>query len=381
MRTPKIYRRKRDGFWEISYYLGGKRKRQSLGTKCEMTANLLASKLTGYSVENTAKHLSNSQVTSSEKSQDLATFDNISTPSHKTGVLFVEAVNQFIKAKWGINDTWMHKPKPQCNNPPTLYVMILKRFQAFSKVKSIDEVTYDNLQGFVSSQRENMKDRTLNKHISRLRRFLDYCVNMEYIQINHANKLETYKSKPPVRYSFSKDEIKMILEKSNPQFSIFFELMLETGLRACDTWYLTKDNFPGGNFLHIFSKKNGDELYVPISQRAQEIVAGLEHVLFPWADRAWCKKNGELLQQHRICLNDLRKCFGGVRDDGCLDRGYAYCKPHNIREHTFRHTFAMWKLAEGCPLEVLKDLMGHTRLDMTEVYAHSMPKSALAKWV
>jgi len=120
MRAPTIYRSKRDGIWQISYYLDGKRKRQSLGTKCEMTANLLASKLTGYSVENTEKHLNNSQVTSSEKSQDLSPFVTNSTPSHKTGVLFVEAVNKFIKETWGINDAWMHKSKSRCYNPPYL---------------------------------------------------------------------------------------------------------------------------------------------------------------------------------------------------------------------------------------------------------------------
>ena len=200
MRAPTIYRSKRDGIWQISYYLDGKRKRQSLGTKCEMTANLLASKLTGYSVENTAKHLNNSQVTSSEKSQDLATIGNNSTPSHKTGVLFVEAVNKFIKETWGINDAWMHKPEPQCNKPPTLYVMILKRLQSFSKIKSIDEVTYDNLQGFVASLRENMKDRTVNKHIARLRRFLGYCVNMQYL-------METY------HLSYSRIEDIIVLDK------------------------------------------------------------------------------------------------------------------------------------------------------------------------
>ena len=108
MRAPTIYRSKRDGIWQISYYLDGKRKRQSLGTKCEMTANLLASKLTGYPVE------------SSKKSQDLSAIDNNSTPIDKTGVLFVEAVNKFIKSKWGINDAWMHKSKSRCYTPPYL---------------------------------------------------------------------------------------------------------------------------------------------------------------------------------------------------------------------------------------------------------------------
>ena len=57
--------------------------------------------------------------------------------------------------------------------------------------------------------------------------------------------------------------------------------MLETGLRNCDMWHLTKDNFPGGIFLYIKQEKTGDMLNVPISNRAQEIVAALPYRLFP----------------------------------------------------------------------------------------------------
>ena len=76
----------------------------------------------------------------------------------------------------------------------------------------------------------------------------------------------------------------MILENCAKRYKPFFELMLETGLRACDMWCLTKDNFPGGNFIYIKQEKTGDILNVPISNRAQEIVAALPYRLFPWTD-------------------------------------------------------------------------------------------------
>ena len=156
--------------------------------------------------------------------------------------------------------------------------------------------------------------------------------------------------------------------------------MLETGLRACDMWNLTKDNFPGGNFLYIIQDKTDDEMNVPISERAQRIVAVLPHQLFPWADRARSIKHDEF-DQRLQCRNELRICFAGKRDEGSLARGKAFCRPKGIRLHTFRHTFAMWKLADGCPLEVIKDLQGRKSIRMAEVYASSLPKSALAKWV
>ena len=71
----------------------------------------------------------------------------------------------------------------------------------------------------------------------------------------------------------------------------------------------------------------------------------------------------------------------GDRSEGCIRSGKSICRPKGIRLHTFRHTFAMWKLAAGCPLEVIKELMGHTYVAMAELYASRLPKKVLAKWV
>ena len=175
----------------------------------------------------------------------------------------------------------------------------------------------------------------------------------------------------------------MILGNCKPQYKLFFELMLETGLRPNDMWNLTQDNFRQGKEkmeLHVKINKTGKWLRVPVSDRAKEIVTGLPHRFFPWTDKSWTQNRNEM--DGRVeALNELVISFLGDREDGCIVRGRAFCRPLGIRLHTFRHTFAMWKLADGCPMEVIKDLLGHSDLRMAEVYASSMPKSALAKWV
>ena len=79
--------------------------------------------------------------------------------------------------------------------------------------------------------------------------------------------------------------------------------------------------------------------------------------------------------------NELRICFACDREDGCIKRGEKFCRPNNIRLHTFRNTFAILKLAAGSSLEVIKDLMGHKSIVMAELYASQFLKTALAKWV
>ena len=268
MKTPKLTQRKRDGIWEVSYHQNNKRIHKSLGTKSRIEPGIRFTQLTGCAVPIEPEP---------------------TTPS----TLYVDAVNGFIEAKWGIKNAWTSKRKPQCYKRNTLGKGVLKKLQAFGDITYVEDVTFQVLQGYVARLTYNggidgkgMASSSIVGHIGFIRRFLTFCVNMEYIHRNEANKLDKIKRKSPIRYSFSKDEVSMILENCKDRYRPFFELMLETGLRACDMWNLTRDNFPGED-VHIVQEKTGDELYVPISKRAQENVKGLPHRLLPWADRSW----------------------------------------------------------------------------------------------
>ena len=105
----------------------------------------------------------------------------------------------------------------------------------------------------------------------------------------------------------------MIWKKINPRFFLpFYQLMLETGLRAGDMWNLTKDNFIDGKQgmeLYIQIGKTERWLRVPVSNCAKEIVANLDHVLFPWTEKSWRQERGESNQRIQ-CRNALWMCFG-----------------------------------------------------------------------
>ena len=80
-------------------------------------------------------------------------------------------------------------------------------------------------------------------------------------------------------------------------------------------------------------------------------------------------------------------CFGGkhtgpdYNDWGRLERSWKYCKPDNIRQHTFRHIFSMRHLNNGTPLEALKYLLGHTDIRMTQVYASQITPKTLNQYI
>ena len=76
----------------------------------------------------------------------------------------------------------------------------------------------------------------------------------------------------------------MISGNCKPKYKLFFELILETGLRPNDMLNLIQDNFRQSSDkmeLHVKIGKTEKWLRVPISDHAKEIVIGLPYRFFP----------------------------------------------------------------------------------------------------
>lgn len=50
----------------------------------------------------------------------------------------------------------------------------------------------------------------------------------------------------------------------------------------------------------------------------------------------------------------------------------------NFRIHDLRHTCAAWLVSAGIPLTEVRDLLGHSTIQMTERYAHLAPENVRA---
>ena len=213
----------------------------------------------------------------------------------------------------------------------------------------VKDVDYKYIDGFISTLIGTMSNSTINKYIVHFRRFFNFCVNWEMIYVNHA---------------FKDEEIERILAHAG-KYQNFFEFMLETGLRPTDTWELTQDNFSkdeNGMSMKVRMKKCNKNITVPISKTAQQIVESSGHKLFPWASKKSCRREPILL---------LKRSFGYG------GAGTRYCKKYGITLHTFRHTYAMRLLATGVSKDIVQQLLGHSSVRITEIYAREIPQNNL----
>jgi integrase len=147
-------------------------------------------------------------------------------------------------------------------------------------------------------------------------------------------------------------------------FFDFYVFALATGLRACDMWDLDVNSFEtdkdGNMFLKGFSNKTGENISIPLNEDAVKVVNRANGKLFPNANEELWRK-----ALRRNLINNF---------------DYAYARKHNIRLHTFRHTFAVSALKAGMPKEAIQSYLGHSSIQTTEIYCKQMSKTQLLQY-
>ena len=212
-----------------------------------------------------------------------------------------------------------------------------------------------------------LKPSTINKEIQYLKRFFHYCQDMEWIERNPARALKLMKAPPShQRYTFSNDDLELILKSGNKHLE-FYLVLLHTGLRASDTFYLQRKHIEDGQ-LHIQMHKTSDWLHVPLNQEALSVLNTRLDSTIKENDFIFPEYQSE--KQRRQSRWQLQAMF--VREK---------VRENRIALHTFRHTYALQMLSNGMPKEVLQTFLGHRSVRTTEIYANWVNNTELTKWV
>ncbi|MDN7423758.1 tyrosine-type recombinase/integrase [Burkholderia dolosa] len=148
-----------------------------------------------------------------------------------------------------------------------------------------------------------------------------------------------------------------------PHLANFIRLALSTGCRKNELLGLTWDriDFDRRSFgLEPEHTKNGRRRLVPLNDLAMSALS---------EQRAWVVAH----QPGSVWVFPSRT-GGRVRT---FQKGFASaCERtgiENFRIHDLRHTFASWLVMDGVSLYVVKDLLGHSSVAVTERYAHLSP--------
>ena len=166
----------------------------------------------------------------------------------------------------------------------------------------------------------------------------------------------------------SVEEIQALLGKLKAGSRSTYEIALvslHTGLRAGEIFNIRRQDVDLENgVIRVMDPKNKNPRAAYLTPEVKEIL------------RARLPANpGDLVFLPRIHakgqISRVSGFFQRTADD-MFNKGIED-RRQKVVFYTLRHTFASWLAIDGTPLHVIKDLLGHKTLSMTERYVHLIP--------
>ena len=226
----------------------------------------------------------------------------------------------------------------------------------------------------------------LNKHLQALRKFIEYLRQTGKLQIPLLNikqeeiidnkptmlteeeiqQLYTATEKPRERkkHTKSEDVYQALQQRDKAVLSIFYGC----GLRRNEGYHLNiADIRLESAVVHVRKGKGYKERFVPVSQKGMEHITGWLYDARP----VLAKDNKE----EAFFINHNGKRLGGQMLMLCLQSlarrtNNSELQQKEIGLHTLRHSIATHLLAHGMSLEKIKDFLGHSSLESTQIYTH-----------
>ncbi len=228
------------------------------------------------------------------------------------------------------------------------YESDLKQFEEFFGEDIIKASTNDVV-AFLS-QIENK--RTLNRKLSAINSFFDYCTKKELVGTKPKVKLaKTPKTLPKF---LEYDEIVLALPKEDGEWitqrdRAFILFLYASGARVSEALEAKKSDVENG-WLKIRNAKGDKERLTPLAPAAiDELNRYL--ALRPFVDDyLWLNYQGKKMS--RITAFNITKKYLGVSP------------------HVLRHSFATALILGGADLRVVQELLGHVSIDTTSIYTH-----------
>lgn len=236
--------------------------------------------------------------------------------------------------------------------------------------RSVTEVTADDLHNFVATLHDlGIGPVSQCRVLSGLRSFFRYLVLDGYRDDDPTEFVESPQTGEHLPEVLSAEEVDMMENVTDPskpegvRNRAMIEVLFSCGLRVSELVSLKfSDVFMTERYIRVLGK-GSKERFVPMSGRAvRELLA-------------WMERRGEFQpkpgEEDYIFISRIGKHLTRTMVLIAVKRlAEAAGIAKTISPHTLRHSFATALLEGGADLRVIQELLGHERIDTTEIYTH-----------
>jgi len=220
---------------------------------------------------------------------------------------------------------------------------------------------------YTPEQEELLSPKTVQCHVRGLKAFSSWLYSEVYTEENRPKNLKLPKVPVTIIKPLTPEETKNIIEMINKKTltgarnNVVFVTLLDTGLRASEaaTISLSNINLTDG-YIKVMGK-GAKERIAPIGKYVRMALwSYIDKVrpepTIPASDNLFLSSNGKA-----ITVNTIKLFFSRLAKNSGVEKLHA---------HLCRHTFAINYLLNGGDIFSLKEILGHTTLDMVNHYLH-----------
>ena len=260
----------------------------------------------------------------------------------------------------------------------TTYEDDINQFELFVDNKDISELKREDIEDFMRFlSAEGMKSATIIRRITTIRGFYLFLAREGLIKESLIGlRLPKEEKKLPNVLSF--EEVEDLLDApdiendSELRDKAMLETMYASGLRVSELLSLQLGNI---NFNEGYLKikgKGSKERIVPIGEFALDFINRYVTLVRP----KYAKNRTKYLFLNRDGAPISRQYFWRQIKKYALKANID----REISPHTLRHSFATHLLENGANLKEVQEMLGHTKIETTQIYTHVSTKRIISAY-
>lgn len=230
-------------------------------------------------------------------------------------------------------------------------------------VSDLDVILFKGYQLYLSENKD-IKRVSVRTYSRAVRVFYRYLYFEDIIDIN-INKLKLIKADKEVIMPLTDIEVKQLLNSFEPltflgeRDKLMCMLMLDCGLRRGEVVKLKLSDIDKSKRTMIINGKGSKQRIVPFGKTVKNQL--MRYLALRTEKPCYSDSLFLTIEREPITANTIKMLFQRLKSSSGISRLYP---------HLLRHTFATNYILQGGNLEVLRVLLGHSSISITQIYIH-----------
>lgn len=245
------------------------------------------------------------------------------------------------------------------------------QYLASQEVTDIEKIEPYDVRDWLMVQMEKNSPATVKKKLAALSAWITYLRKNKYLARDIMAAISAPKTPERLPIFFRESEVEHIYDDIYPPTyegalaKLVLRMLYETGMRRSELASLTVQDVNLSKLTIKVLGKGSKERIIPIEN---ELAHNISQYLALRDEKMAEEKAAD---SRRLLINSKGRPVSDSMIYSIVEQYMpTLSNADRVSPHVFRHTFATHMLNEGADINAVKELLGHSSLDSTEIYTH-----------